>query len=426
MKPRRSRMEVGPTGFAYLFVLLLAIGAAVYSQANMMYLAAGLLLGGLVVSILWVWAGMRGLRLERVAPSHGVAGEELVLHYQIEKRSRMPAFSLVITETWGRGTKGYRTSGPMAHKPQRLLERPTGWVMHLPGRHQCQAQSSCWPARRGVLPLQRVELHTDFPFGLLRRVLIFEEPGEVLVLPRIRRMTRQAMTGIGRLDAGGFDHLDKEGGTEEFYALRDYRKGDSLKVIDWKHSARTGKLLSRELTQPVPPTLMILLDLGMFARESVDAAPRELTEEQQKQADQAVALTASLICDAFIAGYRVGLTVSGAEGESLRAHHSPPHRTMALERLARLVPGTAPAIERYTGEAPSVIVRPGRGGGRTIRAGRRAVELYGDDLERLTLYAKPEHVLRMHASGPRAAKRSNKPTRSHATPTPQLVGRADA
>lgn len=412
-------MEVGPTGYAYLFVLLLSIGAAVYSQANMMFLAAGLLLGGLAVSVVWVWAGLRGLELERAAPTHGVAGEELVLHYRLAKRSRVPAFSLVLTETWGRGAKGYRTSGPLSHKPRRLLERPTGWVMHLPGRRVCQAQASCWPARRGVLGLQRVELHTDFPFGLLRRTLVFEDADEVLVLPRIRRMTRQAMTGIARLDAGGFNHLDKEGGTEEFYALRDYRKGDSLKVIDWKHSARTGKLLSRELTQPVPPTITILLDLGMFARASLDAPPRELGEDQLRQVDRAVALTASLICDAFIAGYRVGLTVSGAEGDPLKPHHSQPHRTLALERLARLVPGTAPAIERHTGEAPSVIVRPGRGGGRTIRAGRRAFELYGDDLDKLTLYAKPEHVLRMHTAGPREPS----PTPPQ-TPTPTATNPA--
>lgn len=392
-------MEVGPTGWVYLLVSALTLGAAVYSQANMMFLALGLLAGGLVVSLVWVWAGLRGLTLERETVSHGVAGEELVLHYRLRKRSRVPGFSLVLTETWGKGMRGYRRSGPMVQRPRRLKERPTGWVMHLPGGGVCHAQASCWPARRGVLDLQRVEVHTDFPFGLLRRVLVFDSPSEVMVLPRIRRMTRRAMAGVTRLDAGGFHHLDKEGGTEEFYSLRDYRKGDSLKVIDWKHTARTGKLLSRELTQPAPPTLRVLLDLGATAMEKADGPQREVDEKELLRIDRAVVLTASLLCDAVAAGYRVGLTVSGADVDPLAPHRSLPHRTEALERLAQLEPGTAPPITRYTGEAPSVIVRPGRGDtGRTIRAGRRAVELFGDDLELLTEYAQPEHVLRLHAN----------------------------
>lgn len=391
-------MEVGPTGWVYLFVSALALLAAVYSQANMMFLALGLLVGGLVVSLLWVWAGLRGLELERLTVSHGVAGEELVLHYRVTKRSRVPAFSLVLTETWGKGMRGYKRSGPLAQRPPRLNARPIGWVMHLPGRGDCLAQASCWPARRGVLDLQRMEVHSDFPFGLLRRVLVFDAHDEVMVLPRIRRMTRRAMAGVTRLDAGGFHHLDKEGGTEEFYSLRDYRKGDSLKMIDWKHTARTGKLLSRELTQPAPPTLRLLLDLGAYAMDKADGPLRALDEEELLKVDRAVVLAASLLCDAIAAGYRVGLTVSGADCAALAPHRSLPHRTEALERLAQLEPGTGPSITRHTGEAPSVIVRPGGGDtGRTIRAGRRAVEMYGDDLEQLTEYAQPEHVLRQRA-----------------------------
>jgi len=283
----------------------------------------------------------------------------------------------------------------MAERPRRLLAKPKGWVMHLACRHVCQAQASCWPARRGTLPLQRIEVATDFPFGILRRVLVFEDPDEVLVLPRMRRMTRQAMSAITRLDAGGYNHLDKEGGTEEFYSLRKYRKGDALKVIDWKHSAKTNKLLSRELTQPIPPTLAILLDLSAYSPSTDDGDVPKISEEQQLEVDRAVALTASLICDAYVTGYRIGLMVSGAQGEPLRPHHSLPHRARALEMLANLEAGSAPPIQRFTGEAPSVIVRPGEGqaNSRAIRAGRRALELFGNDLEQLTIYAPPHALL---------------------------------
>lgn len=413
----RSRIEVGPTGVAYLVVTGMTLGAAVYTQANMMFLALGLLAGGLVASLLWLWVGMRGLTIERLSVAHGVSGEELVLHYQLEKRSRVPAFSLVVSETWGRGVRGFRYAGPMAERPRRLHAKPAGWVMHLGGGQSCQAQASCWPARRGTLVLERIELATDFPFGILRRVVSFDAPDELLVLPRIRRMTRQVLSAITRLDAGGYNHLDKEGGSEEFYSLRKYRKGDSLKVIDWKHSAKTNKLLSRELTQPIPPTLTILLDLSAYAPPAGGGESPKVTEDVQLEMDRAVALTASLVCDAYVAGYRVGLTVSGAAGEPLRPHRSLPHRTRLLETLANLEAGSAPALQRFTGDAPSVIVRPGGGNTRAIRAGRRALELFGDDLDQLTTYAQPQALL---SQKPRKVSRAGpEPPGLAAVPVPR-------
>lgn len=391
--PNHTRLQVGPTGWSYLFVLALALGAAVYTQANLMFLAAGLLAGALVVSLLWVWLALRGIELERDPPDHGVAGEQLVIRYRLTKRSRTPAFSLVLTETWGRGRGGYRKHGPISEKPPRLLERPTGWLMHLGPGQTLQAQSSCWPTRRGDMPLSRVELHSDFPFGLVRRVLVFELPDEVLVLPRLYRVTRSLMTRITRLDAGGYHQLDKEGGSDEFFALRDYRMGDSLKIIDWKHSAKIGKLVSRELTQPVPPSLVIYVDLSAYAPINDDDAASLISPAQMRQIDRAIDLAASLVCDAYQAGYRVGLVVNGADVTTQRAHHSLPHRGKLLETLSRLVPGSAPAMRRYTGEAPSVIIRPDRAKAQAVHSGRRAVVLSGEDLETLCTQIESRHAL---------------------------------
>lgn len=391
--PNHSRLQIGPTGWAYLFILVAASCAAFYTQANLMFLAIGLLFGALVVSLLWVALALRGIELERIPPDHGVTEDELVIRYALTKRSWLPSFSLVITETWGRGKRGYRKQGPMKEQPPRLLERPTGWVMHLGPGQTVQGQSSCWPTRRGDLVLERVQLHSDFPFGLIRRVLVFDQPDTLLILPKLYRITRRVMTKITRLDAGGYHQLDKEGGTEEFFAMRDYRMGDSLKVIDWKHSAKVGKLVSRELTQPVPPSLIIYLDLSEYAPVTSASEPNLIAPSEMRRVDRAIDLAASLVCDAYQAGYRVGLIVNGAEAVAMRAHHSLPHRGKLLETLAHLTPGSAPALRRYTGEAPSVIIRPGRTKTQAVRSGRRAVILSGEDLEQLCVKTESRHAL---------------------------------
>ena len=409
LSPDYSRLRIGPTGWAYLFILTAALGAALYTQANLMFLAVGLLAGALVVSLLWVWLSLRGVMLERMVPDHGVTGDELVIRYTLRKRSRLPAFSLVLTEAWP------RRKGPTTEHPPRLLERPTGWVMHLGSDQSVQAQASCWPTRRGDLELDRVELHSDFPFGLVRRVLVFRQADAVLVLPKLYRVTRRVMTSITRLDAGGYHQLDKAGGSEEFFALRDYRMGDGLKIIDWKHSAKIGKLVSRELTQPVPPSLIIYLDLSAFAPINEASPAALLTPEDLCRADRAIDLAASLVCDAYQAGYRVGLTVNGAEAPPLHAHHSLPHRGKMLETLARLVPGSAVAMRRYTGEAPSVIIRPDRIKTQAARTGRRAVVLSGEDIEQLCVATESRNALasRGASSARRNTRQTSQPARHH-------------
>src|SRR5690606_21260727 len=114
------------------------------------------------------------------------------------------------------------------------------------------------------------------------------------------------------------------GGTEEFFGLRPYRFGDSFKTIDWKHSARTGSLISREFTQPSPPKIMLLLDLTRQEQPSPDPTtdqhpksdaqegrpsrrrPKPSRPDPHDPVERAISLAASLVCDAYFYGYQVG------------------------------------------------------------------------------------------------------------------------
>src|SRR5690606_15223189 len=98
----------------------LIVGAANYTQANLLFWAFGLMIGGFVVSMLLAWQSLRGLEVQRLLPSHGVCGEPLVVRYQIKNRGWLPAFSLIVQETWGKGERGWKRIGPVAEQPPRL------------------------------------------------------------------------------------------------------------------------------------------------------------------------------------------------------------------------------------------------------------------------------------------------------------------
>ena len=299
------------------------------------------------------------------------------MRYHVTNRSWLPVFSLTISENWGRGRRGWKRTGPIAESPYRLRGRPYGWVMHIGTQQTIQAEAPCWPARRGPLLFERIVVASSFPFGMVRKSLEFDQPSELVVYPRLFRVTRRLIASLSEMDASGRRHVERAGGTEEFFGLREYRVGDSLKMVDWKRTARTGEMVAREMTQPTPPRMMVMLDLTRTA-EAVKAGagqPEPEPEGRRLQAhrrrhedprspeeraeDRAISLTASLVCDAYFHGCQIGLAVNGAACPVFPVHHSLPHRTRILEALARLDTSTPTSVRPDV--VPSVVIWPGEG-----------------------------------------------------------------
>lgn len=348
----------------FFVVSALILAVAVYTQAPLLFWAFGLMVGALFVSVLLPAMTLRGMSLQRVMPSHGVAGESMLLRYQLYNPKRLiPAFGVVITETWGRGRNGWRKVGPLAVTPKRLKGKPLGWVVHVgPGQH-IQAESPCWPLRRGNLHFEKVLVSSAFPFGILRRVREFDLPGEVLVYPKLVRVDRKVLFKLSDMDPFGRERIDRGGGHEEFYGLREYRPGDSMKTIDWKRTARTGQLVSREMTQPSPPKIMVALDLSEAPRGGLETKKKRRGDEDvdllDQNIEQAISLAASLVCDAYFNGYQIGLAVLGVPFTPFPVHHSLPHRTKILEALSQLDVSCASDRNTQLPAKPNVIIRPG-------------------------------------------------------------------
>jgi uncharacterized protein (DUF58 family) len=218
-----------------------------------------------------------------------------------------------------------------------------------------------------MLAFEKIVISSSFPFGVVRRVVEIEQPGTMLVYPHLFRMNRRTLYRLSQADPSGRKHIDRSGGTEEFFGLRDYRAGDSLKMIDWKRTARTGDLVTRELTQPSPPRIMIALDLsdlpkpppngnGHGKRRKKAAEP----DPMHSDIERAVSLTASLVCDAHFNGYQAGLVVLGVNSLPFPIHHSLPHRTKMLEALSMLDVSQRTHGDLPLPGRPSVVIRPGR------------------------------------------------------------------
>ncbi len=133
----------------------------------------------------------------------------------------------------------------------------------------------------GRYELGEIEIVRYSPLGLLSGVSRVRAGVSFRVLPRTLYWIIEALgvLGLGR-GAGsewrGLSDLEaflaplrSEGGV--YYATREYEPGDSLRRVDWKATARTGRLHVKEMREPTEGSAVLILDLRCAGRYTCDA-----------------------------------------------------------------------------------------------------------------------------------------------------------
>ena len=161
------------------------------------------------------------------------------------------------------------------------------------------------PNERGDARFEGVQLRLSSPLRLWQQSRIAGAPHKVRVFPNFAPLTRFALISAEQASRLVGAHLKRRRGEgTDFHQMREYRTGDSLRQIDWKATARSRKLVSREYQDEKNQQVILLLDTGrrMLAREG------ELGHFDH-------ALNAALVVSylALRQGDAVGLLASGGE-----------------------------------------------------------------------------------------------------------------
>lgn len=127
-------------------------------------------------------------------------------------------------------------------------------------------------SRRGVFALGALEVARSDPFELLRVVRRFGEPTELWVCPRILPLV-PLPSGVTRNVEGPSSDTAPEGDIT-FHRLREYVTGDDLRMIHWKSTARTGRLMVRHNIDTSQPYTVVLFDLdpAVYSAETFETA----------------------------------------------------------------------------------------------------------------------------------------------------------
>lgn len=200
------------------------------------------------------------------------------------------------------------------------------------------------PTRRGVYTLGPVQLATRDPLGIRHYTRQLPVLSELVVYPR-----PVALPPLWPAAAGGRHPVRPRrrlrGEGDELYGIRDYVAGDDPRRIDWKTTARRGKLAVVEYERPESLEGLIVLDLG----ESWHGG-----EEDRHTLEYGVVLAASLAEQALARGSTIGLIAAGSlQDFSLAPDPAEAQRLKLLETLARVQPQAAPTLAQVVqGRAP--------------------------------------------------------------------------
>jgi uncharacterized protein (DUF58 family) len=309
----------------YILLTLLVGIAAANSQNNLLFWIFGMLLAAFLINGAISGMMMRNLRVRRLDIPEGSVGAPMFVGYAITNRSRfLPAFNIHIEELPG---------GRHANWPT-FTQRGTGWAMHIGPRETVHGEAIFTPRRRGEVRFDRVRLWTTFPMGLVRRSVTIRQPQHTYLYPQVYELSRRVFTTVTTHATTGSRISSRPGMGDDYFGLREYRPGDSLRHIAWKRTARTDEIVSIERSHPSPPRLRIILNLQ---RSTEDLVGKALTlEEARQQEEQAISLAASLARQAEHGGFQVGLVVLGGETPPIPLRSGTRHNRRILAALAAI------------------------------------------------------------------------------------------
>ena len=199
--------------------------------------------------------------------------------------------------------------------------------LRVPAGERRSVTTRLTPMRRGRRPAGDVTIRAFGPMRLAARQATIEAPGALLVVPpfHARKHLPSRLARLRELD--GATSLLVRGQGTEFDSLREYVRGDDVRSIDWRATARRGggshgaslepRLVVRTWRPERDRRVVIVLDTGRSAAARIGDATRLDTGVEAALLLAALASAAGDRVDLLLTDRRVRARVQGATGPAL-------------------------------------------------------------------------------------------------------------
>ncbi|MFA7263508.1 MAG: DUF58 domain-containing protein [Caulobacter sp.] len=169
---------------------------------------------------------------------------------------------------------------------------------------QVRAEVRLTPRRRGQAGLRDLWVRWSGPLGLVWAQQRRKLNHTAALTPDIAAVRSEAMRLFARDAMFGVKAQIDTGEGAEYHALKDFLPGMDRRAVDWKQSARHGRLLSKEFRTERNHHILLALDTGRTMCEPLAGLPR---------IDRAINAALTLAFVSLKLGDRVGLFGFDAE-----------------------------------------------------------------------------------------------------------------
>lgn len=189
----------------------------------------------------WVRLSARPAHVRR----HGAArdvfeGDDVEIELEVELTAPLAPPTLVALET-----------------PGRLGERSV--VLTRTERRRFGASYALKQVPRGRYAFESVRLTIEDPFALARADLVQGERQALVVYPRLVELDRLFSEGGAHAQEGRRLLLRRPTGFD-LHSVREHQRGESLRAVHWRSTARRGQLMVKELEDAPRDEVVVLLD----------------------------------------------------------------------------------------------------------------------------------------------------------------------
>ncbi|GAP15732.1 uncharacterized conserved protein [Longilinea arvoryzae] len=227
-------------------------------------------------------------------------------------------------ENQGQAIPRLRFVEPMQEK-MTLVNGIIDRCVYLPGGQSLELGYT-FQASRGRYSWQAVEVVASDPFGLFEKTVQLPAAAQVVVLPAESSIVQLPLHAQHTLHAPGSNFSRQPGTGVDFWGVREYSPGDSLRWIDWQRVARhPGKLFSKEFEREEMADIGLLLDARAISNLKIGS--KSLFE-------YSVEATAALARAYIRAGNRVSLLIFGGSMRYVYPGTGKVHLNRILDQLA--------------------------------------------------------------------------------------------
>ena len=298
--------------FALLFGAMFILVVAVLLHVEYLYYISLALAATPAVAYLWGRWSLNGIVAARRMAEVVTAGEVSQVHVCLTNRGGARKAMLVVRDNLPSGLSAENTT-------ERFISDL------LPGE-TADVTYPLLARRRGVYHLGWVDLHTTDPLGIFNYHRELEAIGALVVHPRPVPLPPIKPPAAGMM-VSSRTRTRRRGDGTDFYGVREYTPGDDLRRIDWKSTAKRGKLTVVQYESAEAKNIAVALDLWPHFHAG---------EGDESTLEYGVTLAASVAAQCLRRGAEFSLVAEGRQSHSLRSLISTEAETAVMDALARV------------------------------------------------------------------------------------------